>query len=276
MKFLFLIVFVFISCGSSNDKTFDLNVHAYTKSKRYIPSLNTSWHWQLQGNINTSYNVEIYDIDLFDTSADFIKNLHSQGKKVICYFSAGTYENYRIDKNDFPKHILGKTMEDWEEEKWLDIRSETLIPIMGARLDLAVIKGCDGIELDNIDAYSNDSGFDLSYNDQLAYNKFLANESRKRGLSVGLKNDLNQIKDLIEYFDFAVNEQCFEYNECEYLKIFIDNGKAVFNAEYLQKYKSNTEEQNNLCKKAKKFKFNTLVLDIDLNDKYRFSCNWNF
>ena len=273
MKFLFLIVFIFISCESSNNKTFDINVPAYTKSKRYIPNLNTSWHWQLQGNINTSYDVDLYDIDLFDSSSKFIKNLHSQGKKVICYFSAGTYEKYRIDKNDFAKHILGKIMEDWDDEKWLDIRSVSLIPIMRARLDLAVKKGCDGVELDNLDAYINNSGFNLSYNDQLAYNKFLANESRKRGLSVGLKNDLDQIKDLIEYFDFAVNEQCFEYNECEYLKIFIDKKKAVFNAEYLEKYKLNTKEQNVLCIKAKKFKFNTLILDIDLNDKYRFSCN---
>ena len=37
-----------------------------------------------------SPDVDIYDLDLFDTDASIISALHAKGKKVICYFS-GTY-----------------------------------------------------------------------------------------------------------------------------------------------------------------------------------------
>ena len=46
---------------------------------------------------------------------------------------------------------------------------------MGKRMDLAKSKGCDGIEPDNVDVYSNhNTGFHFTASDQLAYNKWLA------------------------------------------------------------------------------------------------------
>ncbi len=99
-------------------------------------------------------------------------------------------------------------------------------------MDLAVQKGFDGVDPDNVDGYDNDTGFRLSYDDQIAYNVFLANAAHRRGLSVGLKNDLGQIVDLEPYFDWALNEQCYRYHECNELLPFIDAGKAVFHVEY--------------------------------------------
>ena len=40
-------------------------------------------------------------------------------------------------------------------------------------------------------------------------------------MSVGLKNDLDQVPELVADFDFAVNEQCFQYEECDRLAPFI-------------------------------------------------------
>ena len=37
---------------------------------------------------------------------------------------------------------------------------------------------------------------------------------------------------LVGSFDFAVNEQCAEYCECDALAPFVRAGKAVFHAEY--------------------------------------------
>jgi len=124
------------------------------------PSPHTSWQWQLQGELNTNYDVKMYDIDLFDTSKETILALHNRGIKVVCYFSAGTYENWRIDSSNFPPAVLGNTLEGWEDEKWLDISQlDILAPIILRRLDLAVEKGCDGVEPDNVDGYLNDNGF---------------------------------------------------------------------------------------------------------------------
>ena len=197
------------------------------------PHPGTSWQWQLSGAIDTSVDARMYDIDLFETSRATIDRLHQDGRVVICYFSAGSRENWRPDRDRFPSSVLGKTLAGWPDEQWLDIRRlDVLAPIMEARLDLAVDKGCDGVEPDNVDGYANDTGFPLSGHDQLRFNRWLARAAHSRGLSVGLKNDLNQVRELVDDFDWALNEQCFQYNECDRLTPFIQRGKAVFGVEY--------------------------------------------
>ena len=229
------------------------------------PKPNTSWQWQLMGTVNPNYDVDMYDVDLFDNSKEVIGALQNKGIKVICYFSAGTYENLRIDKDDFPNEIQGNTLEGWEDENWLDIsKIELLSPIIQNRLDLAVEKGCDGVEPDNVDGYLNDNGFALTSQDQLAYNKWLADEAHKRGLTIGLKNDLDQIPELVDYFDFALNEQCFEYDECKTLLPFIEQGKAVFGVEY-------DLQPKEFCSMAIELNFDWLKMEYDL-DGQRISC----
>jgi hypothetical protein len=102
---------------------------------------------------------------------------------------------------------------------------------MEARMDSCRDKGFDGIETDNIDGYLNDTGFPLDYDDQLEYNIWLAETAHARGLSIGLKNDMDQAPELLAHFDWALNEECFQYEECETLLPFIEAGKAVFNVE---------------------------------------------
>ncbi|PIR55006.1 endo alpha-1,4 polygalactosaminidase [Candidatus Peregrinibacteria bacterium CG10_big_fil_rev_8_21_14_0_10_36_19] len=225
----------------------------------YTPKPGTSWHWQLDGKINTNYDVEIYNIDLEETSQKTIDELHSNGKKVICYFSAGTYEKFRSDAKKFQKKVLGKKLDGWAGEKWLDIANyESFSHIMESRLDLAVKKQCDGVEADNVDAYTNKSGFKLNYDHQLRYNKWLAEEAHKRNLSIALKNNLDQIPDLVNYFDFAINEQCFEYNECDKLTPFIKQNKAVLGVEY-------ELDKSEFCEQANRFNFSWLKANYDLN-----------
>ena len=100
---------------------------------------------------------------------------------------------------------------------------------MIGRLDLAKSKGCDGVEPDNIDVYTqtNGGGFKITYQDQITYNTWLAREAHNRDLSIGLKNDVDQVKDLVTHFDWALNEQCYQYNECDTLIPFI-RGKSLF------------------------------------------------
>lgn len=270
-----------LDTNSSNEKEapklqkitiFDANVKPINIGNWYKPDINTSWQWQLEGTINMKYDVKIYDIDLFDTNASTIRFLQNDGRKVICYFSAGSFENWRSDKDSFPASSLGRTMDGWENEKWLDISNKDLIPIMQARLDLAVKKGCDGVEPDNMDGYTNSTSFNLTAKDQLAYNKFIANEARKRNLSVGLKNDLDQIIELEPYYDFSVNEQCNEYDECDKLKPFIEANKPVLNAEYKKEYINNAISQAKMCDNAIKLKFQTLILPLELDGSFRYDC----
>lgn len=229
------------------------------------PVPGTGWQWQLSGTLDTSIEVEMYDIDLFDTLQPVIDGLHDDGRIVVCYFSAGSWEDWRPDKEDFPPEVLGNDLDGWEGERWLDVRRiDILGPIMEARLDLAELKGCDGVEPDNVDGYANDTGFPLNATDQLAYNLFLATEAHERGLSVGLKNDLDQIGDLLPHFDWALNEECFAFDECDLLDPFVAAGKAVFGVEYIG-------DPASFCPAANAKSFSWLMKNWDL-DEWRIDC----
>ncbi|MCY0965089.1 endo alpha-1,4 polygalactosaminidase [Parathalassolituus penaei] len=243
-----------------------------TSGNWYQPELAISWQWQLTGTLNSRYAASLYDIDLFDTSTSQISALQQAGHKVICYFSAGSWENWRDDADDFATATLGNNLDGWVGERWLDIRAASVLAVMANRMDLAVEKGCDGVEPDNMDGYQNTPGFALTASDQLTYNRKIANAAHERGLAVALKNDLDQIETLVDYFDFAVNEQCFEYNECDLLAPFIEQGKPVLNAEYNSRYINNSSNRTALCSDSLERQFSTLILPLDLDDSFRYSC----
>jgi hypothetical protein len=94
----------------------------------------------------------VWDIDLFDNPASAIKTFKAAGKIVICYFSAGTAEDWRDDYKDFAAADLGKVLPEWPNEKWVRTTSQSIRNIMAKRIKLAADKGCDAIDPDNIGA----------------------------------------------------------------------------------------------------------------------------
>jgi hypothetical protein len=162
--------------------------------------------------------------------------------------------------------MLGRPVDGWQDERWLDIRQmDVLGPILQRRVDLCQTKGFDGVEFDNVDAYANPSGFPLTAADQLTFNRWLAEEAHARGLSAGLKNDLDQVEDLVPSFDWALVEQCFEYQECDRLRPFVDAGKAVFAVEY-------NLQPETFCEPAVQAGFSALSKREQL-DAYRVACD---
>ncbi len=238
-------------------------------------SSNTTFYWQLTGNLKTDVPADLYDVDLFDTPKEIIEQLKARGKIVICYFSAGTYEDWRPDAANFTEDILGNPLEEWEGERWININSAKAREIMLSRLDLAVEKGCHGVEPDNVDAYLHNTGFNITYQDQIEYNKFLAQAAKERGLLIGLKNDLEQIHELVPYFNFALNEECHQYNECDKLTPFIEAGKPVFNAEYLPEFTTALGFAK-LCERAKEEGIKTVVFNKELDGTFFKSCDYSY
>jgi glycosyl hydrolase family 114 len=116
-------------------------------------------------NSQVTPDVSVFDVDMFNTPAETIAALKAQGKNVICYFSAGTAENWRPDFNRFSSSDLGGPVcQDsscssvWPGENWIDIKnpdpSSSDLPnswkIMQARIQLAASKGCDAVDPDNM------------------------------------------------------------------------------------------------------------------------------
>ncbi len=270
-------IFFLLSCSSSGREGCDEGQiyvdHACEKYKAgdpvpgdgvWQPPPHTTWQWQLTKAIDTSLDVEMYDVDLFGASDDAFEALSDKVR--ICYFSAGSWEDWRDDVGGVANAALGKELDGWEDERWFDVMHPTVRELMTDRLDYAVERGCDGVEPDNVDGYDNNSGFPLTAAEQLDFNRFLADEAHSRGLSVGLKNDLAQLKDLVDWFDWALNEECYDFDECNRLKTFTDVGKAVFHTEYVDDWADAPELVAEVCGKGPKL--STLVKTWHLGPEY--------
>jgi hypothetical protein len=209
-------------------------------------------------------SIKAWDVDGEDASASTVAAIHAKGAGAVAYFSAGTWENWRSDQAKFPASVKGKS-NGWPGEKWLDIRNIAVLePIMHARMVAFKAKGFDAVEPDNVDGYTNSTGFPLTGAQQLTYNRMLATEAHSLGLGVVLKNDVDQVAALQPSFDWALNEQCYQYNECGGYTAFRSVGKPV----WIVEYKTAT---SSFCPKAKAAGYDAMKKHLSL-DFYRIGC----
>ena len=100
----------------------------------------------------------------------------------------------------------------------------------------ACIVACDArrrrLEFDNVDGYSNETGFALTAQDQLDFDRWLTGTAHAHGLAVGLKNTPSLAAQLEPSFDFAIVEECVQYHECGSFALFLDANKPVLDIEY--------------------------------------------
>ncbi len=245
-----------------------------TEGSWYRPTLATSWTWQLQGPLNLSYEADVYGIDMFSAlGRDTLARLHERGVRVLCYFSAGTYEPWRPDAGLFDEADLAEPHAGFANERWLDIGSERVVRLMVNRMDMAVRIGCDGIELDNVDAFLHRTGLDVTPAGQLRYVRTLANAAHARNLTVALKNAVALLPDAMDWFDLAINEECFEFDECELYDPLLAAGKPVFGAEFDARVVRDPAAREAMCARARELGTRTLVLPESLDGSFRYSCD---
>lgn len=238
----------------------------------YRPDNDVTWQWQLQGTVNTAYEVGLYDFD-FEQPASLISELHGKGARVMCYFSAGSGESWRPDFSRIPANALGEPLAGWEGERYLDIRRKEVYDLMLTRLQASAAKGCDAVELDNVESFEATSGFPLSRDDQLAFNRNLANEAHRLGMGIALKNGGSMVADLVSYYDLELNEECHAFGECDALAPFVAAGKAVLNAEYTETEAEARTLASTVCPAAATEGLRTLILPLDLDDSFRVACD---
>jgi hypothetical protein len=209
-------------------------------------------------------SIKAWDVDGFDASASTVAAIHAHGAGAVCYISAGSWENWRADAGTFPTSVKGRALDGWAGEKWLDVRNLAVLePIMRARLQMCHAKGFDAVEPDNVDGYTNSTGFPLTGTDQLAYNRMLATDAHALGLKVALKNDVDQVAALAPSFDWALNEECYAYNECGGYAGVRRAGKAVWIVEY--------KTTSSFCAKANAAGYDAMKKKLDLG-YYRVGC----
>jgi hypothetical protein len=214
-----------------------------------------------------------------------VQALHVRGAKVIGYVDAGTAETWRPDFPELQAFdqscdgcLFGNPLSSFPDEYWLNInpgvrginpntgRSQTtrrfLLDEMLVRVKQARLIGVDAIEFDDVDAYQSHTGLSITADAQLNYNAALANLAHRLGLSVGLKNDRDQAEALQPYFDFGIEEQCWQYDECGAVQSWPTQfGKAVFDVEYGSKPSAFCARSN-----SERFDFNSIMKTDDLFD----------
>jgi hypothetical protein len=207
---------------------------------------------------------EVYDIDLYvDQSisgeGNFVLNtaavdaIHARGRHAICYLNAGSIETFRPDYQAFVDFdeacdgcLIGEPFSArFPDEFWANLdndqgQQDFMLQMIEARVQKCALAGFDGIEFDVVDAYAQGeetTGWNISAATQLEYDQKLANLAHEYGLTVALKNNLGQLAELLPYFDYAINEQCFQFEECDSnpppgYDAWVAAGKAVFTVEY--------------------------------------------
>jgi hypothetical protein len=225
-------------------------------------------HWQLSGELDPARDLPllvhrtVFDLDGELTPAATVAALHALGPdvKVACYLDAGAYESYRSDASLYLAHpeIIGSPDVGWEGGFWLDIRRlDLLLPILRHRMaDWCLAKGFDAVEPDETEVHGNASGFPITQDDNDAFNHAVAALAHEVGLSVALKGNNGRAAFLAPDFDWALSEQCWQYEECDGLKAgFADQGKAVFTVDY---------DAAPDCATASAWHLNSMRRDLDL------------
>jgi hypothetical protein len=222
-----------------------------------------AWQYQLVGDVDASIDAELFVIDL-DETEEVLADLRAQNKVTVAYISAGTFEPWRTDTEQFPDAALGRPLDAYPNERWLDIRNQEVRALMAARLDRARNLGFAGVLPTSLTAHLNDTGFDLTAEDQRQYTEWFAQEARQRGLHVGMSSDFERLDVLGQHFDWAVQFSCVERADCARLDGFAAQGKAVFDVEF-------EGEPADVCARAAEYGVNA-ILKHQAFDAYRVGC----
>ncbi|MFC4554823.1 endo alpha-1,4 polygalactosaminidase [Georgenia faecalis] len=192
----------------------------------------TTWQYQLTGPLAV-VDADVYDLEPDAVTPAQVAALQAGGARVLCYVSVGSVEEWREDAGDLPDAVVGEPLEGWPDERWLDVRErDVLLDWVAPRLQRCAEAGFDGVELDNVDAYANDTGFPLTVADSEAYVRALVDAAHAEGLAVALKNAPELVEPLAAEVDLAVVEECVAEGSCGDYRALREAGLPVLAVEY--------------------------------------------
>ena len=221
-----------VPLGDTGDYCCPENDDSNMNGDWWRPAAGVSWDWQLSDPLDSTRDVDVYDVD-WETSQADIDALIDRGVKVICYISVGTFESWRPDADDYPEAVIGPLWPEWDEH-FVDIRSDAVRDIVENRMDICAAKGFHGVEPDNMDVFEleGDSGFPLTEAIGFEFARWLAGAAHARGLAVFQKNASSLTNGLVQVYDGALTEDCFVDDWCDEVAAYAEADKPVFMAEY--------------------------------------------
>ncbi|WTI18456.1 endo alpha-1,4 polygalactosaminidase [Streptomyces sp. NBC_00820] len=188
-----------------------------------LPPRHAGFDYQIGGSYPPPSGVRIVSRDRSDSPAPGLYN--------ICYVNA--FQAQPQERSSWAADLLlrdsrGRVVvdEDWDEAL-LDLRTpakrERVARRVGGWTDGCADKGFDAVEPDNYDSYTRSHGL-LTAADATAFMRLLSRHAHARHLAVAQKNTAELAGQRGRTgLDFAVAEECGQYDECEvYAKAFDD------------------------------------------------------
>ncbi|KAK3901559.1 glycoside hydrolase superfamily [Staphylotrichum tortipilum] len=253
--------------STSSLLTLGLSARA-TWAQRQVPpefKVGVKWQIEIQNTLDPIAPIQptdavVWDLDLYHIArtpavVDHLRTSNSN-TVLICYFNAGLAQKSDCDYASKWEHsgLLGNVYDvnnpEFRDERWVNIKNQTAVDWMKARITLARDLGCDAVDPDNIDGFLNDedgrngTGWHLTENDYVSFVTQLADHAHglttKRGytLLIGQKNAPELVGRLGTTLDFAVLEDCKTLNDddpftfCSDFQAYITQGKPVLSIEY--------------------------------------------
>ncbi|MFB7243574.1 hypothetical protein CW362_01225 [Streptomyces populi] len=193
-----------------------------------LPPLHAGFDYQIGGAYPPAADVRIVSRD---RSSSPVRGLYN-----ICYVNA--FQAQPEERGQWPADLLlrdadGEVVvdEDWNEAL-LDIRTPDKRRRVAERverwIDDCADKGFDAVEPDNYDSYTRSEKL-LTADDATAFITLLSRHAHERHLAIGQKNtaELAGLRKRTG-LDFAVAEECGEYDECgTYAQAFHDRVVVV-------------------------------------------------
>ena len=137
---------------------------------------------------------------------------------------------------EWPAEVVSATEDpEWPGEFAIDLSTPAKRSLAAGAVEQMVQrcaeKGFDAVEFDNLDTFTRFDGLGFGRAEAVEYATTIVGLAHMRGLAVGQKNTVELLGEPIG-FDFAVVEECGEYDECgEFTAAY---GERVFAIEYTE------------------------------------------
>jgi hypothetical protein len=204
----------------------------------------------------------VFDIDGIINPASTVAALHRLNDKAICYIEVGAAGNYYSAAEEnvpvtYYKQLsqardLGQA-EAGYPEYYLNIDAPSTVRIIEAMIkQQCAAKGFDAVEPDIDDSYTDTTGFGISEQENIQYDRTLGAYAHSLGLAWGQKNGDNdpEFSQALEpTTDFLLDEECNYYQTCGIVTPpYVRAGKLVLNAEYTDDWGPNvTTDLGRFC-----------------------------
>ncbi|HEX2876497.1 MAG TPA: endo alpha-1,4 polygalactosaminidase [Polyangiaceae bacterium] len=222
----------------------------------YVPRPDVRWLVQLDGAVDITESADLFYLDAELQDPADLAALHAQGRRYLCYLSAGSLESFRDDADEFPDTAVGNPLADFPRERWLDVRDPTVRELMARRVTALSELGCDGIPPSSLAVHNADTGFELSATDALDYARWLAERVHAAGMSAGLSGPSELTSELWPSFDFGLGIGCLDRTGCREYEPFGQAKKPVLHIEL-----GDQASAPEICNAAKALGFSPLISD---------------